>query len=79
MTPSIKGGWLPDSCEDFAVLQLAKAAPHLSCFMCREHFSPDNVQTPEGWRETQISGVCEVCFDRLMEEGEAGDSGVDTL
>lgn len=77
MIPSIRGGYLPESCEDFAVLQLAKAAPHLTCTSCREHFSEDNVHTSDGWKETQISGMCENCYDELF--AETGNSGIDTL
>jgi len=78
MIPSIRGGWLPESAGDFAALQLARAAPHLSCGICKAQFSETNVHTSEGWRETQISGTCEDCYDELFRE-EAGDSGVDQL
>jgi hypothetical protein len=29
-----------------------------------------NVKSAAGWQETQISGICETCFDGLFEEGE---------
>ena len=79
MIPSIKGGWLPESAEDFEVLVLGKGAPHLRCFICEQPIGPANVRTEAGWRETQISGTCEDCFDKLMHDGEAQDSGIDTL
>ena len=79
MIPSIKGGWLPESAEDFEVLVLGRGAPHLRCFICEQPIGPANVRTEAGWRETQISGTCEDCFDKLMHDGEAQDSGIDTL
>jgi len=78
MTPSIRGGYLPDSEADFEQLRIAREAPFLSCYLCAKPFSALTVKTPEGWRETQISGMCEVCYDDLFRE-EAGESGVDTL
>lgn len=40
----------------------------VQCFVCHEHFSGDNVFSREGWRETQISTMCEKCFDTILEE-----------
>jgi len=78
MTPSIRGGFLPDSEEDFNQLRIARAAPHLACYLCAKPFTSENIKTAAGWRETQITGSCETCYDDLFRE-EAGDSGVDTL
>lgn len=79
MIPSIKGGWLPESWTEFEQLRIARQARETRCFMCGEAFGPANTRTEAGWRETQISGTCERCFDQLMAEGEAQDSGVDQL
>lgn len=41
------------------------------CVSCTEPFHPTNTHTSDGWKETQISGMCENCFDSLFtEEGE---------
>lgn len=50
----------------------AKRANHpgliCSCSECCAAFSSNNVKTTEGWRETQITGLCETCFGLLCEE-----------
>lgn len=53
--------------EDFE-LRKAKGLPIIDCVQCGEAFSALNVFTPAGARETQISGLCERCFDGLFEE-----------
>lgn len=35
------------------------------CVMCKEEFGHNNVFTDAGLKETQISGMCEVCFDNI--------------
>ena len=35
------------------------------CINCNATFSNDNTFTESGWRETKISGLCEICFDRI--------------
>jgi hypothetical protein len=79
MIPSIKGGWLPESAEDFAVLQIGRAVRFARCFDCKEPIGPANTRSAAGWRETQISGRCEDCFEELFKEDEAQESGVDQL
>lgn len=71
MRDSIRGGQLPESAEDFARLPAPLRFP--ACIDCKQGFSPINTTTPAGWRETQISGVCEACFDNLFapEPGES--------
>ena len=42
------------------------------CINCQMAFSQENVMTSLGWVETQISGMCEKCFDDItsgMDEG----------
>lgn len=46
------------------------------CMNCEQPFSKMNTRTVDGWLETQISGLCENCFDELC--AEAGEeSGYD--
>jgi hypothetical protein len=40
---------------------------YTACITCKEPFSKANVFTVEGARETQLSGMCECCFDALFE------------
>lgn len=42
------------------------------CISCQCAFSNQNVYSKEGWAETQISGLCEKCFDKatLCEEDD---------
>jgi hypothetical protein len=57
----------PDSYEDFKTL-LERRAPSLRlvCTKCAAPFSSINTHTPESWRDTQIIGWCEDCYDRLL-------------
>jgi hypothetical protein len=77
MIPSIKGGLLPESAEDFEQLQIARKARWVRCFSCEAPFGPANTRSAAGWRETQISQFCEDCYDELFKDAE--DSGVDEL
>lgn len=36
-----------------------------TCENCGRLFSKENVYSDAGWRETQISGYCEKCFDDI--------------
>lgn len=49
------------------------------CENCTQPFSEANTHTKDGWLETQISGLCEDCFDEICAEAEdeAGDYGTD--
>ena len=33
------------------------------CTMCNQEINKDNTFTKDGWKETEITGLCEVCFD----------------
>jgi hypothetical protein len=70
MKQSLKGGWLPESEKEFEQLRIARAARALSCSDCGAGFSALNVHSAAGWKETQISGMCEDCFDALFAEPE---------
>lgn len=41
-------------------------ARYTRCKECQELFTQDNVYTGSGWRETQISGLCEKCYDNIF-------------
>lgn len=42
------------------------------CVYCKGEFTDANVRTELGWKETQISGICEICWDELFkDDGEA--------
>jgi hypothetical protein len=77
MIPSIRGHLLPESAADFLQLVDLRKARNLKCMDCDRLFSPERVMTPAGWKETQISGFCEVCYNALFSDAE--DSGVDQL
>lgn len=77
MIPSIRGHLLPESVADMAQLIERRQTRYLGCLTCKQPFSVDNVKTSAGWKETQISGMCEVCYDELFQDAQ--DSGVDTL
>ena len=40
---------------------------YTKCITCNQPFSKDNVFTDAGAVETQLSGMCECCFDALFE------------
>lgn len=68
MRPSLFGGLLPESEEDFLLLEGRERLRHTACISCRKRFSSANTRTSRGWAETQISGMCETCFDELFKE-----------
>lgn len=38
------------------------------CLLCSNKFTNENVYSKMGWRETQISGFCELCFDKVCKD-----------
>jgi len=64
----LRGNLLPDSEADFADNYDAMKFKH--CMNCSKGFTPENVQSRLGWRETQLSGFCETCFDGLFKDDE---------
>lgn len=69
MTPSLKGGYLPESPQDYIALTTTPGAlRYTKCCDCKQPFTQLNVKSLLGWRETQISGMCETCFDKLFQE-----------
>jgi hypothetical protein len=70
MIRGLSGNFLPQSEADFSELQLSRGLRFNTCCDCHKMFSSANIKTPAGWQETQITGLCETCFDGLFEEAE---------
>jgi hypothetical protein len=65
MRESLKGHMLPESYEDALALRQMLLYP--TCFKCKRSLSePGAARTAAGWKETQISGMCEPCFDAVF-------------
>lgn len=48
-----------------------KPAPRFSnCIECKAPFTDKNTHSTAGWRETQMSGLCEDCFDAVFADME---------
>lgn len=61
-SPKVK---LPKNEQEFNQMP----APRFTqCTTCGADFSALNTHSPMGWRETQISGNCEDCFDTKFPE-----------
>ncbi len=60
----------PENIEEFRDLAATSGKTFLKCITCEQPFTKENVTTAAGWRETQISGICEECFDSLFEDDE---------
>ena len=43
---------------------------YIKCILCKEPFTESNVYTDLGWKETQVSGMCEKCFDECFMDNE---------
>lgn len=41
---------------------------HTHCRECKQLFTTANVKSIMAWRETQISGLCETCWDKVFAE-----------
>ena len=65
MKTGLRGNLLPESYEDFQALDPHQRI-HSTCIECGSVFSSGNTQTPAGWRDTQIVGMCEKCYDALF-------------
>ena len=62
---------LPESLEDAEQLALAGAQRFKTCCDCGKPLHVATAaDTPAGWRETQISGMCEPCFEGLFGSDE---------
>lgn len=61
---------LPNSEQQFQALKGKGLIRYFKCENCKCEFSTLNIKSPKGWIESQISGFCEDCFDRLFEDFE---------
>ena len=63
-TSLITGIVQPENRAEFETL-LDREEPGLktTCVDCKEQFAPGNTYTRLGWCETQLSGMCERCFN----------------
>lgn len=74
MMKSINGQhMLPESLADAEKLALDNVQRYRRCLTCGIplHVSAA-ASTPASWRETQISGLCEPCFDDITDTTEGG-------
>ena len=62
----ITGGPLPETFEEFQ--RARDKMRYTECLVCGKAFTNKTVFSPPGWRETQITGWCEVCFDEFFDE-----------
>ena len=62
----LKGNLLPESEADFA--DNYDAMKFKRCLSCDERFTAANTHSLLGWKETQISGFCEQCFDNMFKD-----------
>jgi len=67
----------PNSFAEFLFLKQTSLAQYHHCVECEEPFTPSNVYSADGWKETQISGLCEDCFDTIEEDEQQQDSITD--
>lgn len=56
---------LPENADEFQLI--GDHNRFMQCANCCRPFSYLNTHSAAGWRETQISGFCEDCFDALFE------------
>ncbi len=71
MKTSLRGHLLPESADDAKELAQTGALKFARCVGCgRSLAGPDAAHSLLGWRETQISGECEECFEALFADME---------
>lgn len=75
MKRSILGNhFLPENEQEFNdLLAEGKYLKVKECLSCSAPFSGENTHTTAGWKETQISGFCENCFDEVTKEMDEED------
>jgi hypothetical protein len=61
---------LPQTEEQFKSCISTGHFQYSKCISCHSPFSSTNTHSDMGWRETQLSGLCEDCFDSLCKEDE---------
>ncbi len=47
-----------------------------TCIKCKKPFTDANVKTSAGWCETQITGMCETCFDAIFDDDESDEEEI---
>ena len=71
MIPGLTGNMLPESHEDARTLELEGKMAFSHCALCKMLLADlEAASTRNGWLETQISGICEPCFDELFADSE---------
>lgn len=68
MIVGLRGQFLPENFDDFVALERQGQLRFMRCFICKKTHGPQSATTDRGWQETQISGSCEPCFDKLFAE-----------
>lgn len=72
MRTSLRGHALPEDHIELEQLKQQGRLLYAKCCDCDATFSAANLHTPLGYVESQISGMCEDCFDHLLaQEPEA--------
>jgi hypothetical protein len=69
---SIRDKQLPETFEEFLLLQAANRITYPTCVACgRDHRDGARLfYHPADWRESQISGLCKPCFDSATKGDE---------
>ena len=74
MQQSLRGHALPESTAEAELLAMQGLLKFKTCMICRESLSSHRAAySTAGWRETQISGTCEHCFDSMFKEDEGAN------
>ncbi len=69
MKLSVFNHLLPESFADAQQLRATKQMRFSICRECKTSLSSTHAAySTAGWRETQVSGICEPCFDSLTQE-----------
>jgi hypothetical protein len=78
MKRGLKGNMLPESYEDSVELFIYGQPRYACCVLCGLTLCmPQAAKTEAGWRDTQIVGFCEPCYDGLFpqEEDDSAERG----
>lgn len=77
MTTKIRNSFRPHDFNEFSLALFIGDLNYTECVECEAGFHPSNTTTVEGWKETQISGLCEKCYDEIFAEELAEESSID--
>lgn len=67
----------PSNYNEYLLAEFAQELNYTECLECSSSFSPDNTSSEQGWKETQISGLCENCFDDIFCEEMEEEASID--